>query len=45
MAITKDKLAKIIGNAQKLCTPEGDRMISEARNNNNKNGYKTNLIL
>lgn len=42
MAITKDKLAKIIGNAQKLCTPEGDRMISEARNNNNKNGYDPN---
>lgn len=39
MPVTKEQLAKIIGGkARDLCSPEGDRMISEARNARNGGG-------
>ena len=44
MPVTKEQLAKIIGGkARDLCSPEGDRMISEARNaRSGGNGYDPN---
>ena len=44
MAIDKNKLASIIsGNAKALCSPQGDRMISEITNQrvNNPNGVQS----
>lgn len=39
MPVSKEQLAKIIGGkARELCSPEGDRMISEARNSRNGGG-------
>ena len=44
MAIDKNKLASIIsGNAKALCSPQGDRMISEITNQrvNTPNGVQS----
>lgn len=39
MPVTKEQLAKIIGGkARDLCSPEGDKMISEARGANRQGG-------
>ena len=43
MPVSKEQVAKIIGGkARELCSPEGDRMISEAHSSRNGNGYDPN---
>lgn len=43
MPVSKEQLAKIIGGkARELCSPEGDRMISEARGSRGGGGYDQN---
>lgn len=43
MPVSKEQLAKIIGGkARELCSPEGDRLISEARSSRNGNMYDPN---
>ena len=43
MPVSKEQLAKIIGGkARELCSPEGDRLISEAHNSRSGNGYDPN---